>query len=51
MRKEHESDMESQRSTYETKISELELNLQDCQKTIVSLESAVLERDAIIAEK
>lgn len=51
MKSQHESEMNSQRSTFETKISELEISLRDCQKTIVKLESEVLERDAIIAEK
>ena len=43
--------MESQRSAYETKISELEISLRECQKTIIKLESSVLEKDTLLAEK
>ena len=43
--------METQRSTYETKISELEISLRECQKTIIKLESAVLEKETLLTEK
>ena len=43
--------MERQRSAYEMKISELEISLRECQKTIVKLESTVLEKDTILTKK
>ena len=42
--------METQRSAYETKISELEISLRECQKTIIKLESSVLEKDTLLTE-
>ena len=43
--------MEQQRSSYETKIDSLELSLRKCEKTIVQLESTVLELNTYLTEK
>ena len=47
----HETEMESQRRQYETKIDELELSLRRCQQTIVKLESTVLTLNTHLTEK
>jgi len=47
----HETTMESQRSTYDLKIDELELSLRKCQQTIVKLEGTVLSLNTHLTEK
>ena len=51
MKSDHETEMERQRSAYETKIDELELSLRRCQQTIVKLESTVLEMNTRLTQK
>lgn len=50
-RTEFETEMEKQRSAFETKIDELELSLRRCQQTIVTLESTVLELNTRLTQK
>ena len=47
----HETEMETQRNSYELKIDGLELSLRDCQKTIVRLDSTVLELNTRLTQK
>ena len=51
LKKKFVQEMEMQRSQYETKIDSLELSLRKCEKTIVQLESTVLELNTYLTEK